>query len=104
MTTFEDRLARLRLGWVWNTDAYMTVHKGFGFVIYYKAGGMWLCVLSPCVVSKQLEIHGTKAPYLTGFWNTHTERMFELPVSNEFLTHVIGTAHPEMFEVSRDES
>lgn len=104
MTTLETRFAKLRLQWVWNDDAYMTIHNNFGLIIYHKNEKIWLCVLSPKTTKDLLETHNTTSPYLTGFWNYYnghrTERMFELPVSNEFLTHVIGTAHPEMFKIT----
>lgn len=100
MTTFEKRLAKLRLQWVWTDDAYTTVHNHFGFVIYNKTGKIWLCVISPKDTQWQLDTHKTSPPYLIGSWNYNggyrTERLFELPVSNSFLTHVIETAHPEM--------
>jgi hypothetical protein len=102
MTTLEQRIADLKLGWVWHYKAYTAVHNGFGFVIYYKAGQNWLAVLKPKIVAEQQRCHSTTGNAITGFWiNTgyYTERMFEVPVTPEFLTHVIETANPEMLSL-----
>jgi hypothetical protein len=100
MTTLEQRIANLKLGWVWHYKAYTAVHNGFGFVIYYKAGQNWLAVLRPEIVKENQKCHSTTGNAITGFWleyhGNNTERMFEVPVTPEFLTHVIEAANPEM--------
>lgn len=103
MTPLEDRHAKQRLQWVRTRDAFTTVNKGFGFVVYYRNNQNWLAVLSKDVTAYQLKVHKTKPPEITGFWNYYrqslTERMFEVPVTNEFLTHVIESTFPEMLTV-----
>ena len=100
MNKFEKRLTRFRLDWTWTGEAFTTIKSDFGFVVYYREGRNWLAVLNPTIVDHQLSVHGTKPPEITGFWRSnlgsYTERMFEIPVSTGFLTHVVGTAFPEI--------
>jgi len=103
MTTLESRLATLNLQWVWKDRGFTAVYQGFGFVVYCQNGVMWLCVLSRETTAKQLVIYETEPPQVAGFWQTYntsyTERMFEVPASDEFLTHVIESAFPEMLSL-----
>ena len=100
MTDLEKRIADLNLTWVWTGKAFTTVHKGFGLVVYYRNNRNWLAVLSSGVVEVQLRCHRTKPPKIVGSWEGshgfYTERMFETPVSDAFLVHVIESAFPEM--------
>lgn len=100
LTNLEVRIVNLKLTWVWTGEAYTSVHKGFGFALYYCDTRNWLAVLPKKVTTWQLETHHTKPPEITGFWKrgqgSYTERMFEIPVTEAFMVHVIESAFPEI--------
>ncbi len=100
MNTLEDRIAKLKLEWIWTGSAFTAIHKGFGFVIYYRNNNNWLTVLTKKTVEEQLKCHKTEAPRITGFWIGYhghlTNRMFEIPVTPSFLSHVVESSFPEM--------
>ena len=97
MNKLEKMLSKSQ--WVKTGNAFTTVYKGFGFVLYLR-DGMKLAGLSKGVTANQLRVHSTKPPEITGFWaqnyHSYTERMFEVEVSNEFVGEVLASAFPEL--------
>lgn len=104
MTSLETRIAKLKLTWTRIREAFTTVHADFGFVVYYRDNQNWLAVLSKEIVKEALECHNTKPPEIIGFWREYhgyyTERMFEIPITIRFLTHVIESTFPKMLTFS----
>lgn len=101
MNDLEKRIANLNLTWVWTEKAFTTVHRGYGFIIYYRNDRLWLAVLTPEVTKKQLEYHKTKPPEIIGSWisfhGLYTKRMFEILVSDALLVRVIESAFNQMW-------
>ena len=98
MTTLEQKLADLNLGWKGSRHAFCIVHKGFGLALH-KYELIWF---SRDVTMKHIKTYNPRQgefEYSRGMGNYYPEEeMFRCPATADFVAHVIEQAYPGIFD------
>ena len=98
MNAIEQKL--IDATWVYNQNDYTSVFNGYGWLIFTYKNQLWLSCISPDIVKKQQKIHETKGNVIVHSLNyglPSIKLRFKIPVTNDFLAHVIESANPEIF-------
>jgi len=95
MNPIEEKL--LKATWIYRRTGYSSVYNGFGWIIFGYKDQLWLGCVSPNIVIKQQRTHETEGDEIVCIEIKDLDSRFKIPVSNDFLTHVVESANPEIF-------